>query len=455
VSLKAISPLDGRYRAQAAALADYFSEYALIRYRVLVEIRWLITLADQPDLPEIRPLTPAERRALESWIADFSEADAARVKEIEQTTQHDVKAVEYYLRERLAATSLADLQPFVHFACTSEDINNLAYGLALKEGISRVWRPAAERLITGVAALAERTRAVPMLARTHGQPATPTTLGKELAVFVARWNRQLDQIDRQEYRGKLNGAVGAYNAHLIAYPSVDWPALARAFVESLGLVFSPLTTQIEPHDYLAELFHTLARFNTIGIDFCRDAWSYISLDYVRQRAAAGEVGSSTMPHKVNPIHFENAEGNFGLSNALLEHLAGKLPLSRLQRDLTDSTVLRSIGTAIGHSLVALRAATRGLERLEVNESALQRDLEGAWNVLAEAIQTVMRKAGYRDAYERLAALTRGQTVTAEDVRRFVASLDLPDADRARLLALTPATYTGLAARLVDEIQRTD
>ncbi|MBX6772982.1 MAG: adenylosuccinate lyase [Chloroflexi bacterium] len=455
MSLKAISPLDGRYRTQAAALADYFSEYALIRYRVLVEIRWLITLADQPDLPEIRPLTPAERRTLESWIADFSEADAARVKEIEQTTQHDVKAVEYYLRERLAATSLADLQPFVHFACTSEDINNLAYGLALKEGIGRVWRPAAERLIAGVAALAERTRTVPMLARTHGQPATPTTLGKELAVFVARWRRQLDQIDRQEYRGKLNGAVGAYNAHLIAYPTVDWPALARAFVESLGLVFSPLTTQIEPHDYLAELFHALARFNTIGIDFCRDVWSYISMDYFRQRAAAGEVGSSTMPHKVNPIHFENAEGNFGLSTALLEHLAGKLPISRLQRDLTDSTVLRSIGTAIGHSLVALRAATRGLERLEVNEGALQRDLEGAWSVLAEAVQTVMRKAGYRDAYERLAALTRGQTVTAEDVRRFVASLDLPDADRTRLLALTPAAYTGLAARLVDEIQRTD
>jgi adenylosuccinate lyase len=452
-SLKAISPIDGRYQAQTAALADYFSEYALIRYRFLVEIRWLIALAERPEIPEVRPFTPAERALLESWIAGFSEADAARIKQIEQTTQHDVKAVEYDLQERLRQTSLAAVRPFVHFGCTSEDINNLAYALALKEGLARVWLPLAEEVVATVQQLAAQTRDLPMLARTHGQPATPTTLGKELAVFVARWDRQLARIRQAEHLGKFNGAVGTYSAHVVAYPDAPWLEIARDFVESLGLRFNPLTTQIEPHDYLAEIFHQLIRFNTIGLDFTRDVWSYISLGYFRQKVVAGEVGSSTMPHKVNPIHFENAEANFGISNALLDHLATKLPVSRLQRDLTDSSALRNVGVAIAHGVVALRSTRRGLASRAVDPLALQRDLDAAWSVLAEAIQTVMRKAGDANAYDRLKALTRGAEIGQEEIRSFIQALDLPAADKERLLALTPATYTGLAARLVQELER--
>ncbi len=447
-SLKAISPIDGRYQAQTAGLADFFSEYALMRYRVLVEIRWLLALSERPELPEIRPFTADERRVLESWIDRFDEADAARIKAIERTTQHDVKAVEYYLQERLAATSLADVRPFVHFCLTSEDVNNLAHGRALKEGIAREWRPLAQQIVDAVTALAESTKDVAMLAHTHGQPATPTTLGKELAVFVYRWTRQLRQIDQVEYLGKLNGAVGTYSAHVVAYPDAPWIEISRDFVESLGLTFNPLTTQIEPHDYLAELFHAILRFNTIGVDFCRDIWSYVSLEYFRQKPVRGEVGSSTMPHKINPIHFENAEANFGLSNALLEHLATKLPISRLQRDLTDSSTLRNVGVAIGHSVVALRSILRGLPSLEVNREALRRDLDSSWSVLAEAIQTVMRKAGYVDAYDQMKALTRGTEISRDELRAFVERLELPPDDKSRLLSLAPSTYTGHAAALV-------
>ncbi|HVC31948.1 MAG TPA: adenylosuccinate lyase, partial [Chloroflexota bacterium] len=364
MSLKAISPIDGRYQAQTAGLAAYFSEYALIRYRVLVEVRWLLALSERPEIPCVRAFTADERRLLASWVADFDERAAMRIKAIEQTTQHDVKAVEYYLQERLQGTSLTDARPFVHFCCTSEDINNLAHGLALKEGIAGQWLPLAEQVVASVATLAETTRDLPMLAHTHGQPATPTTMGKELAVFVHRWRRQLRQVRQAEYLGKLNGAVGSYSAHAVAYPDAPWIEIARAFVEGLGLTFNPLTTQIEPHDYLAELFHALLRFNTIGIDFCRDVWSYVALGYVRQKPVRGEVGSSTMPHKINPIHFENAEANFGLSNALLDHLATKLPVSRLQRDLTDSSALRNVGVAVGHAVVALRSLERGQPALE-------------------------------------------------------------------------------------------
>lgn len=449
MSLKAISPIDGRYQAQTAALAETFSEYGLIRYRVLVEIRWLLAMSERPEISDLRAFSETERQLLESWISAFDEADATRIKEIERTTQHDVKAVEYYLQERLAATSLADVRQFVHFCCTSEDINNLAYALALKDGLAGGWLPLAEQVVSSVAKIAESSADLSMLAHTHGQPATPTTMGRELAVFVYRWNRQLAQLRRAEYLGKFNGAVGSFSAHVVAYPDAPWLEISRDFVESLGLTHNPLTTQIEPHDYMAELFHVLMRFNTIGIDFCRDVWSYVSLGYFRQKPVRGEVGSSTMPHKINPIHFENAEGNFGVSNALLDHLATKLPTSRLQRDLTDSSVLRNVGTAIGHATIALRSIQRGLPSLEVDRNATRRDLDAAWSVLAEAVQTVMRKAGHVDAYDQLKALTRGTEITREDIQRFVEALDLPTADKQRLLALTPATYTGLAAELTE------
>jgi len=450
--LNALSPLDGRYASQAAPLAPYFSEAALIRYRVLVEIEWLLLMAERPEISDVRAFTPEEANMLRSW-SDSSEpsdgSDAKRVKAIEKTTRHDVKAVEYYLRERLQGTSLEDVGPFVHFCCTSEDINNLAYGRMLKDAVEREWLPLARRLAEGVAALAEATRDTPMLSRTHGQAATPTTLGKELAVFVARWRRQLAQVENVEYLGKFNGAVGAYNAHAVAYPEAPWLEISRELVERLGLAWNPLTTQIEPHDWMAELFHAVMRFNTVTLDFDRDVWSYVSLGYFRQKVVAGEVGSSTMPHKVNPIDFENSEANLGISNALLDHLASKLPVSRLQRDLTDSSALRNVGVAIGHSYVALLSSLRGLARLEVDGAALRRDLDRAWEVLSEGIQTVMRRAGQEDAYERLKELTRGAAITGEALRQFVSTLDLPEADRQRLLALTPATYVGLAPQLVD------
>jgi adenylosuccinate lyase len=449
MSLDALSPLDGRYAEQLGPLAACFSEAALIRGRLQVEVEWLIAMSETPELAEVRAFTADEIAWLRGLVDNFDEAAAARVKEIERTTRHDVKAVEYYLKERLQGGSLAEVAGFTHFACTSEDINNLAYALMLRRGIGQVWLPQAAQLVAAVRAAAERYRAVAMLAHTHGQPATPTTAGKELAVFVGRWERQLRGIRDLEFLGKFNGAVGAFNAHVAAYPDAPWERIARAFVERLGLTYNPLTTQIEPHDYIAEACHALARFNTITVDFDRDCWFYIALGYFRQRVAAGEVGSSTMPHKVNPINFENSEANAELSTALLLHLATKLPVSRLQRDLTDSSTLRNLGVALGHSYLALRSALRGFAELSLDEGRMAAGLADEWEVLGEAVQTVMRKAGHADPYEQLKALTRGARVTAETMRAFIAGLDLPDADRARLLALTPATYTGLAAQLVD------
>jgi adenylosuccinate lyase len=448
MSLTAVSPLDGRYYTQVQALAPYFSEYALMRYRLQVEIAWLTLLAERPELPEVRAMSEAEQQLLQHWLTTFDTTEAQQIKAIEATTRHDVKAVEYYLKARLRSTSLADLCEWVHFGCTSEDISNLAYALLLKDGIRQVWLPLAQRLIHCVAALAQAHAAEPMLTRTHGQPASPSTLGKELAVFVSRWQRQLHHLEQATYLGKCNGAVGSYNAHAIAYPGVPWEDLSRTFVERLGLTWNPLTTQIEAHDFMAELFHILLRFHTIAINFSRDMWAYISLGYFRQAVVEYAVGSSTMPHKVNPIHFENAEANLGLSNTLLQYLAGTLPISRLQRDLTDSSTLRNIGSACAYAVVALHSLLEGLAQVSVDREALQADLDTAWEVLAEAIQTVMRKCGHALPYEQLKNLTRGRTVSREDIRAFVESLTLPADDKARLLALTPTTYTGLASQLV-------
>lgn len=453
MSLKAISALDGRYRAQLTDLADYFSEWALIRFRVRVEAEWLLALSAEDSVPEVRPFTGEEIARLRRLAADFDEADAARVKEIERTTNHDVKAVEYFVKERLEESSLANVREWVHFGCTSEDINNLAHALMCKGGIEKVWLAQAEALVSAVRALAEEHAALPMLARTHGQTASPTTVGKEMAVFVARWERALRQVTCQEYLGKFNGAVGNFNAHTAAYPEAPWEEISRRFVTSLGLTPNPLTTQIEPHDYLAECFHALIRFNNITLDFDRDIWSYISLGYFKQRLVAGEVGSSTMPHKVNPIDFENAEANLGISNAILDHLASKLPISRLQRDLSDSSALRNMGAGIAHSVLALRSTLRGLGKLSVDREALARDLESSWEVLAEAIQTVMRKAGHGNPYEKLKDLTRGAAVTPDALRAFVAGLELPIDDRRRLLAMTPDSYIGRAEELARQVNR--
>jgi adenylosuccinate lyase len=447
MSLKAVSALDGRYAAQTVALGDYFSEYALIKYRVQVEVGWLLHLAARPELPEVRAFSPDEIALLNRIVAGFEEGDARRVKEIERTTNHDVKAVEYFLKERLAETSLEEVREWIHFACTSEDINNLSHALMLKEGMEKVYLPMADALLEGVGRLAEATADTPMLAHTHGQPASPTTVGKELAVFVHRWRRQLSQIRAQEYLGKINGAVGNFNAHAAAYPDAPWPEIAEAFVSSLGLTYNPLTTQIESHDYMAELFHALIRFNNVLLDFDRDVWSYISLGYFKQKPVAGEVGSSTMPHKVNPIDFENSEANVGLSNAVLEHLASKLAVSRLQRDLSDSSAIRSMGAGIAHAVIALNAAIRGLKKLSVNEEAIAADLNATWEVLGEAVQTVMRKYGHANPYEQLKERTRGRAIDAESLRAFIADLDLPPAEKSRLLEMTPASYIGLAPAL--------
>ncbi|HEX8122704.1 MAG TPA: adenylosuccinate lyase [Solirubrobacteraceae bacterium] len=435
MSLRSISPLDGRYARQVAELGDHVSEWALIRARVRVEVEWLRMLVAE--------------LGVDATVGEL-DVDPERVKEIERTTNHDVKAVEYALREQVPP----ELRELVHFALTSEDVNNVSYALMLRGAIAEVWRPAAEQLVEGVAALAESTAGVPLLSRTHGQAATPTTFGKEMAVFALRWRRQLEQVDRLEYRGKWNGAVGTYGAHLAAYPDVDWQDVSRRFVESLGLTWAPVTTQIEPHDWIAELFHALARFNAILIDFDRDVWAYISRGLVRQRPVAGEVGSSTMPHKVNPIDFENSEANAGVGSALALHMAQTLPVSRLQRDLSDSSLLRNSGVVVGHSLLALRSALRGLGKIEVNEAALGAELEDAWEVLAEAVQTVMRKQrGGDDPYDQLKALTRGAGIDRERLREFVAAADLDEDDRRRLLELTPAAYVGLAERLVDHLRR--
>lgn len=447
-TIRAITPLDGRYARQVSGLEEHLSEWALIRRRVQVEVEWLVEMAGCADISDMRALTGAEREYLQSLVDDFDDDAANRVKGIERTTNHDVKAVEYYIRQRLAGTSLEDVGEWVHFCCTSEDINNLSHALMLKGALEEEWLPQARALVDGVASLAEANADRALLARTHGQAASPTTLGKELAVFVYRWRRQMRQIECAEYLGKFNGAVGSYNAHAIAYPGADWQAISRGFVERLGLTHNPLTTQIEPHDYIAEIFHALIRFNTIMLDFDRDMWSYISMGVFRQKAVEGEVGSSTMPHKVNPINFENSEANLGISNSLLEHLATKLPVSRLQRDLTDSSALRNLGPAIGHSLVGLKSAQRGLRQVAVDEGLLAAELDDAWEVLAEAVQTVMRKQGGEDAYELLKDFTRGRSVTGDDMRAFVGELDLPADDKKRLMALTPAGYTGIAGELV-------
>ena len=444
--LTALSPVDGRYAAQTEPLRPVFSEYGLIAARVRVEVRWLQALADAPGVAEVPPLSAEARARLEALADGFDLEDARAVKAIEATTNHDVKAVEYFIKQRIADhPELGRIREFVHFACTSEDINNLAYGLMLKQG-REVLLPVMDELIATLAELAHALAEQPMLARTHGQPASPTTLGKEFANVVARLRRQREQFARVEILGKLNGAVGNYNAHMAAYPEVDWPALGERFVTALGLGWNPYTTQIEPHDYIAELFDALVRFNTVLIDLARDVWGYIAFGYFRQRVIASEVGSSTMPHKVNPIDFENAEGNFGIANALLEHLARKLPVSRWQRDLSDSTVLRNLGVGLGHSLIAYRALRKGLGKLEADPARLAADLEANWEVLAEAIQTVMRRHGLPNPYEQLKALTRGQRVDAARLAEFIENLPLPEAAKARLRALTPATYIGTAAR---------
>ena len=441
-----ISPLDGRYASKVAPLREIFSEYGLVKRRFTVEVAWFKELSAEPGIPELPALTDAEKAFLDGLVDNFSLADAKRVKEIESVTNHDVKAVEYALKEKFAGTSLAGRSEFIHFACTSEDINNLSHALQVRDGLA-VLRAAQEALVDELAAFARGAADVSMLARTHGQPASPTTLGKELAVFVRRLRETAASLAAVSLPGKLNGAVGNYNAHTVAYPNVDWPALARRVIEGrFGLRQNPLTTQIESHDGLAAAFDALARWNTVLLSLDRDFWFYISLGYIGQKAVKGEVGSSTMPHKINPIDFENSEGNLGLSNALLGHLARKLPVSRLQRDLTDSTVLRNVGTAFGYALLAVASTRKGLGKAKVNREKIQADLDSNWEVLAEPIQTVMRKAGLANPYERLKELTRGQAVTRETIRMFIEGLELPADDKARLLALTPASYIGLAAR---------
>lgn len=446
--LTALSPLDGRYAPKLETLRPIFSEYGLIQRRVAVEIAWLEALCDAPAIPEARSLTAPERALLDGIADGFSLDDARRVKAIEATTNHDVKAVEYFIKEKLAGTTLDSLSEFVHFACTSEDINNMAHALMLRDGL-RVLRAAQDTLTDTLASFAASAAGAAMLARTHGQPASPTTLGKELAVFVHRLRRQAAQLDAVILPAKLNGAVGNFNAHLSAHPDADWEAIAKTVIEGrFGLAQNRLTTQIESHDGIAELFDALARWNTVLLDLDRDIWAYISLGYLGQKTVKGEVGSSTMPHKVNPIDFENSEGNLGLANAVLEHMARKLPVSRLQRDLTDSTVLRNMGVGFGYSLTAYQATIKGLGKIRLNPERLAADLDDAWEVLAEPVQTVMRKLGKPNPYEQLKDLTRGKKMTAEIMRQFIESLDLPDADRQRLLALTPATYIGIAERLV-------
>ncbi|MFP5441421.1 MAG: adenylosuccinate lyase, partial [Gammaproteobacteria bacterium] len=444
--------VDGRYAGKVDALRPIFSEYGLIRFRVLVEVRWLQALAAHPGIPEVPPLSAAANTLLDGIVTGFNEAAAQRVKDIEKTTNHDVKAVEYFLKERIKGNAeLEKVGEFIHFACTSEDINNLSYALMLKEGRDAVILPTLRKVAAAIRKLAHDNAALPMLARTHGQTASPTTLGKEMANVVARLERQIAQVEKVEILGKINGAVGNYNAHLSAYPQLDWEAHAKSFVQSLGLAFNPYTTQIEPHDYVAEFFHALERFNTILIDFDRDVWGYISLGYFKQRTIEGEVGSSTMPHKVNPIDFENSEGNLGIANAIFAHLAAKLPVSRWQRDLTDSTVLRNLGVGIAHSVIAYDASLKGIGKLQVNEARLAEDLDHAWEVLAEPIQTVMRRYGIEQPYEKLKAFTRGKAMTRDSMQELVRSLALPESAKNELLALTPAGYTGNAAQQAKKV----
>jgi len=447
-TLRALSPADGRYADKVASLRDIFSEYGLIRFRVLVEVRWLQSLADESSIAEVAPLSSVMKDVLNDIVDGFSIDEAERIKEIEATTNHDVKAVEYFIRERLGdGPETSALKDFTHFACTSEDINNLAYALMLRAARTDVIVPKMRELRNMLKAMAREHAAVPMLSRTHGQPASPTTVGKELANVVQRLDIAERKFAAVAIRGKFNGAVGNYNAHVIAYPDADWPAISKRFIESLGVEQNTHTTQIEPHDWTAEYAHALIRYNTILTDFCRDVWGYISLGYFSQRIAKNEVGSSTMPHKVNPIDFENAEGNLGMSTALLGHFAEKLPISRWQRDLTDSTVHRNFGVAVGHTLIAMQAASKGISKLQIDETAIAADVNNAWEVLAEAVQTVMRRYGVPEPYEKLKALTRGEAVTKDLLHEFIATLDIPEAERARLLELTPQAYIGLAAEL--------
>ncbi len=446
--LLAIGALDGRYRDKVESLAPLVSEFGLMRYRVIVECKWFEHLAAASDIPELPVLDDAQRASVARIYTSFEISDAERIKEIERTTNHDVKAVEYFVKEQLGAISgLPAHTEFVHFACTSEDINNLAYGLMLTEVRERVLLPRMSELIGELETLAADTADVAMLSRTHGQAASPTTLGKEMRNFAERLRTQRERFAAVEILGKMNGAVGNYNAHLVAYPEVDWPELAGAFVADLGLATNAYTTQIEPHDYVAELFHALVRFNQILLDFDRDIWSYIAIKYFHQRAVEGEVGSSTMPHKVNPIDFENSEGNLGISNALLQHMAGKLQVSRWQRDLSDSTVLRNIGSAVGHSTIAYQATLKGLSRLEVNRDVIAADIDESWEILAEAVQTVMRKHGIAEPYEQLKRVTRGKQLDEALFKKILEQLELPSEARAELAQLQPANYTGLASRL--------
>ncbi len=450
--LTAISPIDGRYADKLSALRPFFSEFGLIKYRTEVEIRWLQHLAQHPGIAEVPELSSSAAFWLDSILENFSETDAQRIKQFEKTTNHDVKAVEYFLKEKISdSAELNQISEFIHFACTSEDINNLAYALMLKDGRSSILSPQINEITASIKQLAHRYAGQPMLSRTHGQAATPTTLGKEFANVAARLMRQHRQLEGIELMGKINGAVGNYNAHQIAYPNIDWPALAESFVQALGITSNPYTIQIEPHDYMAEYFHSISRINNILIDFNRDIWAYVSLGYFKQKTVVGEVGSSTMPHKVNPIDFENSEGNLGVANAMFQHLAEKLPISRWQRDLSDSTVLRNIGVGIAHSIIAYKATLKGIAKLELDPARLQTDLDNNWEVLAEPIQTVMRRYGIEKPYEKLKDLTRGNKIDATALQAFVQKLDIPTEAKQRLLALTPATYTGYASILAKRI----
>ncbi|UCX04484.1 adenylosuccinate lyase [Shewanella sp. HL-SH8] len=452
-ALTAISPVDGRYGSKTASLRGIFSEFGLTKYRVQVEINWLKLLSSCPDIEEVPPFSETALALLDSIKDNFSEQDALRVKAIESTTNHDVKAVEYFIKEQIADNAeLVAIDEFVHFACTSEDINNLSHGLMLKEARELVLVPQCQQIIDAIKKLAHDNKTVPLMSRTHGQPASPSTLGKEMANVVVRLERQLKQIKAVEIMGKINGAVGNYNAHLSAYPEVDWHALSQRFVTSLGIHWNAYTTQIEPHDYIAELFDAIARFNTILIDFDRDIWGYVALGHFKQRTIAGEIGSSTMPHKVNPIDFENSEGNLGIANALMQHLAAKLPVSRWQRDLTDSTVLRNLGVGIAHSLIAYQATLKGISKLEVNEAHLRAELDVNWEVLAEPVQTVMRRYGIEKPYEKLKELTRGKRIDAQQLAVFIDGLELPAEVKIELKKMTPANYIGRAEAFVDELK---
>ncbi len=451
-TLLALSPLDGRYHSKVTAYAEIFSEFGLIKRRVAVEVHWLKCLSEITEIPEVPSLSSDDTDYLLSIAADFSLEDAQVIKQTELTTNHDVKAVEYFIKSKLQSRpALAAISEFVHFACTSEDINNLAHALMLKDGLNEVLLPQMQQLITALATLANDHADVSMLSRTHGQTASPTTLGKEFANVVMRLRRQVESITGVALLGKLNGAVGNYNAHVSAYPDVDWPTLSKRFVESLGVEWNPYTTQIEPHDYMAELFDAISRFNVIMIDLNRDIWAYISNAYFKQRTIAGEIGSSTMPHKVNPIDFENSEGNLGLANAILNHLSQKLPISRWQRDLTDSTVLRNMGVGFGYTSLALQSTSKGLSKLEVNYAVIAGDLASSWEVLAEPIQTVMRRYGIEHPYEKLKELTRGKDIDAESIQAFVLTLDIPQAAKDELSALSPSTYTGIAGALARDL----